>query len=119
VQTPLIANDETKRLGLGGMRYNRWEEIVNQLAQMGKIKGQLKSAQGADRERLERELTELELGAELVDEPGAERPARGAQRVGRSPHRRLVAAGESVGHGDVSTFELVQVGADDRTDGGE
>lgn len=38
VQTPLIANDETKRLGLGGMRYNRWEEIVNQLAQMGKIK---------------------------------------------------------------------------------
>ena len=27
-----------ERLGLGGMRYNRWEEIVNQLAQMGKIK---------------------------------------------------------------------------------
>jgi NitT/TauT family transport system substrate-binding protein len=38
VQIPLIANDETTRLGLGGMRYSRWEETAGQLLQMGKIK---------------------------------------------------------------------------------
>ena len=38
VQDKLIQNDETKRVGLGGMRYARWEEIVNQLHEIGKIK---------------------------------------------------------------------------------
>jgi len=38
VQSKLIQNDETKRVGLGGMRYARWEEIVNQLHEIGKIK---------------------------------------------------------------------------------
>jgi hypothetical protein len=38
IQRPLIENDETKRIGLGGMRYARWEEMVNQSAELALIK---------------------------------------------------------------------------------
>jgi NitT/TauT family transport system substrate-binding protein len=38
VQLPLIQNDETKRLGLGGMLYARWDELVKQLGEMGKLR---------------------------------------------------------------------------------
>jgi len=38
VQLPLIQNDETKRLGLGGMLYARWDELVKQLDEMGKLR---------------------------------------------------------------------------------
>ena len=37
-QRRLVETDETKRVGLGGMRYARWEETVNQLAEIGRIK---------------------------------------------------------------------------------
>ena len=37
VQRPLIVTEDTKRLGLGGMLYARWDELVNQLAELGKI----------------------------------------------------------------------------------
>lgn len=37
VQRKLVEDDETKRVGLGGMRYARWEEIVNQMAEIGRI----------------------------------------------------------------------------------
>ncbi len=38
VQLPLIVTEDTKRLGLGGMLYSRWEELVNQLAEIGKLR---------------------------------------------------------------------------------
>ncbi len=38
IQRPLIENDETKRIGLGGMRYARWEEMVNQSVELALIK---------------------------------------------------------------------------------
>jgi len=37
VQRPLIVTEDTKRLGLGGMLFARWDELVNQLAELGKI----------------------------------------------------------------------------------
>lgn len=37
-QLALIADDEAKRLGLGGMRYQRWDELANQMLEMGRIK---------------------------------------------------------------------------------
>lgn len=36
-QSPLIENDETKRIGLGGMRSERWGELVKQLEQIGDL----------------------------------------------------------------------------------
>jgi NitT/TauT family transport system substrate-binding protein len=45
-QQPLIENDETKRIGLGGMRLPRWEETVKQLVDLGRVK------QAADAGRL-------------------------------------------------------------------
>jgi len=38
VQAPLIQNDDTKRLGLGGMLFARWDELVKQLDEMGKLR---------------------------------------------------------------------------------
>ena len=38
VQLPLIVTEDTKRLGLGGMLYARWDELVNQLAEIGKLR---------------------------------------------------------------------------------
>ncbi|MCE2884382.1 MAG: ABC transporter substrate-binding protein, partial [Planctomycetaceae bacterium] len=37
-QQSLIENDETKRIGLGGMRLPRWEETVKQLVELGRVK---------------------------------------------------------------------------------
>jgi hypothetical protein len=37
-QAKLIANDETKRVGLGGMRFARWEEMCKQLVELGTAK---------------------------------------------------------------------------------
>ncbi len=37
-QKSLIENDETKRIGLGGMRLPRWEETVKQLVELGRVK---------------------------------------------------------------------------------
>jgi seryl-tRNA synthetase len=59
----LIALDEQRRKLLADVEAKRAEQnrISKEIGpQMGKVKGQLKSAQGADRERLERELAELE-----------------------------------------------------------
>ncbi len=44
-QRTLVENDETKRLGLGGMRLARWQTTVDQLVEMG----DLKPAAGEDR----------------------------------------------------------------------
>jgi len=38
VQRNLIETDETKRVGLGGMRLPRWEETVKQLVEIGRVK---------------------------------------------------------------------------------
>ena len=59
----LTALDEQRRKLLADIETKRAEQnrISKEIGpQMGKIKGQLKSAQGADRERLERELADLE-----------------------------------------------------------
>ena len=37
-QRTLVENDETKRLGLGGMRLARWQMTVDQLVEMGDLK---------------------------------------------------------------------------------
>jgi len=37
-QKSLIENDETRRIGLGGMRLPRWEETVKQLVELGRVK---------------------------------------------------------------------------------
>jgi hypothetical protein len=37
-QRALIENEETKRLGLGGMRMQRWQMTVDQLSDIGRIK---------------------------------------------------------------------------------
>jgi NitT/TauT family transport system substrate-binding protein len=37
-QRALIENDETKRMGLGGMRVERWQSTVQQLFDLGRIK---------------------------------------------------------------------------------
>ncbi|MFZ9881509.1 MAG: ABC transporter substrate-binding protein [Phycisphaerales bacterium] len=37
-QRALIENEETKRLGLGGMRMQRWQLVVEQLSDIGRIK---------------------------------------------------------------------------------
>jgi NitT/TauT family transport system substrate-binding protein len=37
VQRPLVENEDTKRLGLGGMLYARWDELAQQLVDLGKI----------------------------------------------------------------------------------
>jgi NitT/TauT family transport system substrate-binding protein len=38
VQRNLIENDETKRVGLGGMRLPQWETMVQQLVEIGRVK---------------------------------------------------------------------------------
>ena len=38
IQRSLIENAETDRLGLGGMRAQRWELTLDQLESMGRVK---------------------------------------------------------------------------------
>jgi len=38
IQRSLIENDETTRLGLGGMRVERWQTTVDQLVEIGRVK---------------------------------------------------------------------------------